>query len=465
MSTVEQAAKSKSNVVRRMYIKRRDNVTGLFEGDWLEITDDVKKFGKVKKSIDATRPFKFKFSNLQFEVSNQNGKYNPHNDENSLWYNYLNQQRTLVRVECAYVNVDSESKPYRIRAEYPETTVWDESLWDEDATIWDSPGSTVFKGIISGDIGLSDKNSVKFNAKPLNSIFEDFSFSNLTGFTSTGITASQYVELLRDQQDGNGAYIFRPFFEDTTTAWNISTTSYVYADLNTSSSKDTIDKTAWQVLEQLAEAENFVPFIDGVGNFNFVSRGAVASAASYEFHGAGSFNTTYGNTIKQISDFGFKISKYYSRVGIKFKEENTTTSYAFKEAAFSVDPANNAWVLGERTLNINNNYFATSTVAQTAADALFADVSALKQELKFDTSLVLGLDIFDRFKVYYDPTEVNVSSLWDINDWGDSIDTDKDLIWDKTDGEQIRLTGEEFKFTSFTLDLDGLKNIFIAREL
>lgn len=466
MGVFDEAAKPKSNVRRRVYIKRRDQFTGLFESDWLEITDDVKKFGKIKKTIDATRPYKFTFSNVQIEVANVDGRYNPHDSENSLWFGYLNQQRTLVRIDISFYTVDTTSKEYKIIDEFPKQSLWDEDLWDTESAIYDSTDSTIFTGIISGDIGISDNNSVRFNIRPLTHLFEDYSASNLNGYTSTGITASQFAESLRDAQDSSGNYVFRPFFGDTTTNWNIDSSSNIYSNLNTTTAVDIVDQTAWDVLEKLAEAENYVPFVDGSGVFNFIDRDSVATAASYEFHGAGSFDTTYGNTIIKINSFGFKISKYYSKVTVKFKEDNTTTSYVTSEGSFEVGAANNPWVLGDRQLKIDNTFFGTSTVAQTAADNLYNDLSTLKRELNFESSLVLGLDIFDRVSVNYDPTQVNASSLWDLNDWADNVtSTDADLIWDKTDGEQIRLSGEEFKFLSFEIDLDNLKNRYIAREL
>jgi len=465
VSFIDQIKKAKSNVVRRLFIKRRNIATGLFEDGWLEITEDVKRFGKIKKAVDSTRPYKFKLNSLQFEVANTNGRYNPHDDENSLWYGYLNQQRTLVKLECAFLDIDDTSKEYKVLSEVPETSVWDNSYYDSEGAVWDAPGSIIFKGILSGDINISDSNNVVFDVRPLTSVFEDFSYSNLSGFTTTGITASQYIGILRDQTDAYGNYVFRPFFDNTVSTWNYSTTSFVYSNLNTSSSLETVDSTCWEVIEKLAEAENYVPYVSGDGTFNFVSRSSVESVASYEFHGAGSFSPTYGNTIKKISGFGYKMSKYYSRVRIKFKDQDTLTSYVTTEAAFEVGPASNPWILGDRSLDIENTFFGTSTFAQTAADNLFTEVSSLKKELTFETSLILGLDIFDRFKVYYDPTTVNTRSLWDLNNWADATNSDDHLIWDRTDGEQIRLNGQEFKFLSFETDLDNLRCNFLAREL
>lgn len=465
MNVFDQAAKPRSNVVRRVFIKRRQLSDGKFESEWQEITKDVKKFGKIRKTIDAYRPYKFTFNNVQLELSNTEGKYSPHDYESSLWYGYLNQQRTLVKIECAFFEVDDTTKEYKIVNEYPKSSLWDDDFWDNDPAQWDGQTAEVFTGVISGDIQLNDQATVRMNVKPVISIFEDYPAVNLTGFTSTGITASDYATILRDQQDSLGEYVFRPFLGDTTTNWDISTTSNVYADLNTSTSSFTIDETAWSVLEKLSEAENFLSYVTGDGVFKFVSRDAITTSTAYEFHGAGSFSTIFGNTLMKIKGYGFKQSKYYSRVSIKFISEETTTSYATVESQFLVAPNSNPWILGDRTLSIENYFFGNTASAETAANTIFNEVSALKREISFDTSLVLGLDIFDRFRIYYDPTEFSPNSLWDRKSWADTVAGSDDLVWDKTEGQQVILNGQEFKFLSYEIDLDNLKNSFIAREL
>lgn len=468
MSTLLNQIKSaKANVFRRLYIKRRSATTGLYEDDWLEITSDVKTFGKISSKIDDVRPYKFTFGNVKFVVNNDSGRYNEHDSEPSLWFGYLNQQRTLVKIEAGFIETNRAGSGLITNNEFPYAALWDEALWDDDdeQALWDGTPNTVFTGIISGDISSSDKNDVAFNVKPLTSVFEEFAAKNLSGYTSTGLTASQFVTLLRDQTDGSGNYIFRPFFGNTTTNWEISTTANVFTVFNTNTSSAVADKTAWEVIEKLSEAENFVPFVTSEGVFRFVSRDTAFSASSFAFYGAGQFNSQYGQTIKSVDALGRKQSKYYSRVSIKYREEDTTTSYETVEAAFSVSPSSNPWVLGDRTLKIENLYFSTSTAAQAAAQTIFNEVSTLKKEISFKTSFVPGLDIFSIFNIYYDPASVNVNSLWDQNDWAaDLTSTSTDLTWDRSSGDSVVLSGEEFKFLSFELDLDNMQNVFLARE-
>ncbi len=454
-----------AKVFRRASIKRRNISNGLFESDWLDISKDVKSFGKVTNQIDSARRYKFTFGTAKLVMENDEGRYNPHDDQSSLWSGYLNQQRTLVKLDVGFIESTLSANGIWINIDVPGKSLWDSSHWDAD--LWDSDDvNTVFVGVVSGDLPLSDKNEVTLNVRPLSSIIQDFPAANLTGWTSTGMTASQYVQMLRDQTDGSGSFVFRPFFGDTTSNWDISTTSTIFSNLNTSTAEDVIDSTAWDVLEKLSEAENFVPYITRSGIFKFVSRASVDTIPAYQFHGSGSFDTEYGQTIKTVANYGFKVSKYYSRVQIKWNPADTSTSYEIVESTLTVSAASNPWILGAKTLAIENFYIPTSTVANTLAQTIFNDVSALKKEIEFTTTLVPHLDLFDRFSIYYSPGNFLNQNLWDQNNWADDVvKSDSDLIWDAVSGDAIILDGTEFKFLTFEIDIDNMQNKFIAREV
>lgn len=455
-----------ANTFRRAKIKRRILSTGLFESDWLDISRDVRNYGKIKQEIDPARLYKFSFSNAKLVVANDEGKYNPEDNEASLWYGYLNQQRTLVQIDAGYVRHTLGSSGQWINQEIPAASLYDEALWDSEVTLWDDNiSATQFTGVISGDIALSDKNEVVFNIKPLTSIFQEYPARNLTGWTSTGLTASQFVTMLRDQTDGSGSFIFRPFFGDTTANWDIASTSVVYSNLNTSTAKGVIDSTVWDIVEKLAEAEDHVPYVSKEGRFRFVARDATTTVA-FEFHGVGSFNTTYGHTIKSISNYGRKITKYYSRVQVKFIDADTATSYFVQESAFQVSGGNNPWILGHRTYSIENFYIPNTAAAQTVANNTFNEYSDLKNEITFKTSFVPQLELLDRISIYYDPSEVRTNSLWDQNNWAaDDTSTSQDLVFDASRGDSIKIQGTEFKFLSIETDLETFENTFIAREI
>lgn len=455
-----------SEIFRFAEIKRRSIITGLFEDTWQDVSKDVKKWGKVSIKLDDVKLNKFTFANTKIVFSNEDGLYSPHTDENSLWYGYLNQQRSLVRIKAGYYYRQQREDGVWINGELPSETVWDSSVWDGAASIWDGEiSSYLFTGIISGDIPVSDNNEVTFNLKPLVSVLQDFPAKNLTGWTTGGMTASQFVTMVMNQTDGSSNYVFLPFFGNTTSYWEISTTSTLYTDL-TSTSVDITTKTVWEVIEKLAEAENYIPYVTREGIFRFVSRDIATTTVAWEFHGAGSFNTEYGQTIKKLNAFGPKQSKYYSRIQVKFVDEDTVTSYHVVQGSFSVSPLSTAWVLGERTLKLENFYIPNTTTASTIATNIFNEYSSQKNEIEFTTTFIPHLDPLDKISIFYDPSEININSLWDQRDWAaDDTNTATDLIFDAAAGDPINLSGDEFKFLSIEIDVDNLECKYIAREI
>ena len=463
MSIVDQIKKGHSRIFRKAYIKRRLSSSGLFEDDWFEITEHVKKWGKIKQSIDAVRLNRFQFGALTLVVENDDGLFNPNDSEASLWFGYLAQQRTLVKVVTGFIDQYKSDDGIWHNDYYLEDAMWDESFWDTGAE-WDGI-LPAFYGVINGDITLSDTNEVSFNVSPITQVFREYPARNLTGFDAS-MTASRFMELVRDQQDANGRYIFRPFFDDTTTNWDISTTTVVYANLNTNTAQDLRDMNVWEVMEKLSEAENFVTYISNTGVFKFRSRD-VTTTVSFEFFGGqGIVNSSSPNTIKKINSFGKKISDFYTRVDVQWQSEDTTTSHEIRESTLTVAAGNTSWEYGQKTLDIQNFWIPTATVAQSIATTIFDEVSDIKNNLDFTTTFIPHLSILDRISVSYDNSPISQSSLWDMNNWADTSTTNaNDLIWDEDLGSGIKINDSEFKFHSIEVDLDRLETKFIAREI
>lgn len=463
MSILDQIKKGHSRIFRRAYIKRRNQGTGLFEDDWHEITDDIIKWGKIKSSIDAVRLNKFSFSPMVISLDNTDGKYNPEDNPASLWYGYLQQQRTLVRIETGFVDQQLGADGIWDNTYYFTEALFDSSFWDIDTWDADIPS---FYGVINGDISLSEQNEVTFNVSPLTEVFRAFPARNLSGLDSS-VTASKFITLLRDQTDGAGSFIFRPFFGDTTSQWDISTTTVIYSNLNTNAAKDIRDMDCWQVIEKLSEAENHVAYISNTGVFNFIPRSAHTLTSAFDFYGgAGVANIANAQTIKKISSYGRKQSKYYSRVRVKWVDEDTETSYEVREATLSVASNNASWNYGQKTFDIENYWIPTSAIAQTIASTVFDDYSAIKNEIEFTTTYIPHLEILDRITVTYDSSPVTQRSLWDQNDWTEDVtDSAADLYWDPDTGNALKLNGDEFKLMSMEIDLDKFECKFIAREI
>ena len=453
-----------SRIFRRLLIKRREQGTGLFEDEWFDVSEDVKKWGKIRATIDAIRLNKFNFSPLVITLDNSSGRYNPEDNEASYWYGYLHQPRTLVKVETGFVHQTLGADGIWVNSYYGENAIFDESEFDTGAE-WDGELSA-FYGVISGDISLSDKDEVTLNIAPVTQIFREYPASNLRGLDNS-ITASRFMTLLRDQTDGAGSFVFRPFFDDTTSNWDISTTTVTYSNLNTNTAKDIRNMTVWDAIERLAEAENHVAYVSNTGVFKFKPRDANTSTAAFTFYGgSGLNNIPQPITIKSIQSYARKMSKFYSRVRVKHTDLDTTTSFEIQEATLTVASSSISWNLGQKTLDVENFWIPTSTVAQTIALSLFNDYSAVKDEIEFTTTFVPHLDILDRIAITYDNSPVASENLWDVNDWtADGTSTANDLIWSPDVGNAINLSNDEFKFQSMEIDLDKFECKFSAREI
>lgn len=437
-SLLKEIKKPSSRIFRRLFVKRKSATTGLFESEWQDISTDVQTWGRVRKEIDNVRYGKLTLSDIVMRLDNTLGRYNPEDEDSSLWFGFGSQQRSLIKIEAGFVHQEKNAGGIWVNTEYPTT-------------------SSVFHGIISGDIFLSDQNSIALPVRPLLQVFRDYPARNLTGFTSTGLTASQFMTMIRDQTDGSGNLIFRPFFGDTVANWNITATTNVYANLNTSTAEDVFDRNVWEIMEKLLEAENMVTYIKRDGTFNFTYRDPTSTVA-FHFFGAGFVDTEYGHTIKKISKYGKKQTDYYSRVEVKFRDADTITSFRVRESSFTVTGSNDPWNRGHRTFPFENLWIANTASADTILDTIFENVTVLKNQIEFNASFVPHLEVLDRVRLSYDTGDTDIDSRWDLNDWAENAtSTASDLIWSLVSGDAIHLVNQDFKTLSVELDLDKME--------
>lgn len=454
MSLNDEIQKNKNRVIRRAFIKRRLAATGKFEADWQDISKDVKKWGQIRATSNDVRRDKFKFGNVRMILANDAGQYSDEDNDNSLWFGFASRQRSLLKIEVGFLNQSLSADGIWTSTEFPT---------NGSGTL-----STAFTGVLTGDMFTTQKNEILMTVKPLVEIFRQYPARLLDGWTSTGLSASQFIEMMRDHTDGAGEFIFRPFFGDTTANWVINSTSVIYSNLNTKSAADIIDKNCWQVVEKLAEAEQFIPYVTRAGVFTFRSISDITTTVAFEFHGQGSTDRTYGKTIKEIQSFGKAHSDYYSRVEVKFSDEDTETSYEVVEATMTVAGNNDVWNLGHRTLQIQNTWIPNTATANSIAATVFNEVSQIKNKIQFTASLVPQLEILDRSSITFDSGAFRAESLWDVNNWGDSTgaaDIGGVLVWDKQPFSSINLRDTEFGSLNITLDLDKLETKVTAREL
>jgi hypothetical protein len=393
-------------------------------------------------------------------MDNTLGRYDDSDNPNSLWFGYMDHQRTLVKIEAGFIDEIEQSTAEWDQVEYPGGAYWDESHWD--AQYWDDSG-VAFVGMVSGDVSQNSDQVTNFSIAPLTEVFRQRAAANLSGY-GPSLTASTFMEMVRDHQDGAGNYIFRPFFGDTTTYWDIEATTQVYANLNTATAEDLANKTVWDVMTTLAEAEDFVVFVERDGTFRFANRASLTTTTTFEFFGGDSFSSENRVQIKKIQSLGKKYSSYYSRVKLTFRDEDTTTSYRISESQMTVGSGSVAWQYGERTLDIENKWIPTTTVAETLVQNIFNNVSEIRREIRFSSSFVPHLDLYDRITVTYDPQPAAAGGLWDLYDWASTTASDNDLVWDASRDTAMFLDGVIFDLVSIDLNLDSFETVFVARE-
>jgi hypothetical protein len=437
-------------VFRRFLVKRRDGTTGLFEADWQDLTKYVKRWGTFRVSIDTPRFGDLRFDNAAIQVVNIDGTFNPNDNVDSFWSGYGDLQRSLVRIEAGFVHQTQSTGGIWTNTEFPSVT-------------------TMWQGIISGDIFMSSRSEITLPLRPVTQIFRDYQASDVTFGQAGGITSGAWFSYLRDHTDGSANLIFRPFIGDgTTTDWSIATGGVTYSQLDSNNSSYIQQLQSWTVVERLAQAENSFAYINREGKFLWQRKTATASV-QFEFFGKGSSPSnlrTYGHTIKRIDSYGKRLTSFYSRVSVKFLEEDTTTSFVNTGLAFAVSGTNTAWNLGHRTYSIEN-FLLNTAGAQTVAGQVFNEVSSQTEEIEFTTTLITHLNIMDRVALTYDATDfVTGRSLWDLNDWADNtISAPNDLVWDSGRGDSIILDAVEFKLLSIAIDLDNLETSFIAKRI
>jgi hypothetical protein len=359
----------------------------------------------------------------------------------------------LVKIEFGFLDETKTNGIWRVRkTPHSSSYGWDVAEWDID--VWDGGEPSIeYHGIIYGDIDLSDKNEVALNIAPLTQLFRDFPASRLSGYTTTGMTASEFMTSVKNKQDGGGNYIFRQFISD----WDIATTTAIYANLNSPNHKDVIDASVWDIMAKLAVAENYMPYIDMGGIFRFKNK-VITGSTQFDFYGNGFFNTTYGHTIKSIDKFGDRVNALYTRVQVKFGEDDTATSYAVSETDLTISASNTPWIYGHRTLQIDNTFIPNTTVAQSLADNLKNELSILKAEIEFTTSFIPQLNILDPVRISYSSEIREANTIWGSNNWT------TELKWKQSTGDALDLNLAEFFLTRVTIDLDKLECKYTARE-
>lgn len=411
-----------SNVFRRLWVKRRQSSDGLYEPNWQEISQYVKRWGSVERSIDDVRLNTFRNSGFNFTARNDKGKFNDESNLNSLWFGYLTRYKTLVKVEAGYTANNGIEVPA-------------------------DPRLGIF--LMNQEIPQSaDTNDLNIQCSSLQTVFDEVRAQDITGIANATLTASGVIEKIRDHTDGTGVFIFRQFI--TSTAWTIqtTTTNYVFTP-------DDLDGSAWELMSRLAESETKVLLITRTGGIDFRSRDARTSTSAFDFYGQG-FSRM--NMIK-LGDYREALDKYYTFFRFKHLEGDTTTSYVTAGTMTTVSPSSLTWKYGARTYEVKENRAVTNTTtAQAIVNNLYTQFAgAVPKEGQWVAKFNPELEVLDRVTASYHSYDMAGKTLWDTFQW----DAQPWAI----EGENFDWDSVPFAVLSLNTDLERFSVSVKGREL
>lgn len=413
--------KSSAEVFRRAYIKRRSETSGLYESSWYEITEFVKDWGSVSRSIDDLRLNIFQHSGFDLLVRNDTGAFNNEISFNSLWHGYLSRYRTLIKLEAGYIDEND--------AELPTDT-------------------TLGVFIMNDEIPISGiNNSASLRCKSLMSVFNEVKISDVSGIYTT-LTASELIAKIRDHTDGSSNFILRQFI--TSTAWTIQSTSNYY--VFTSEKAGSI--TCWDFMQKLAEGEGYVLLINRTGGIEFRDRDERTSTSQFTFSGQGFSD----QNVIQLIEYKESLNKYFNFFRLQYLEPDTSTSFVTAGTTTTVDPSSTAWKYGTRQYDFKLTFPTNTTTAQSIVNNLYSRFNLLKNEIKIKTKFAPQLEISDKVLLNYHSYDTAGQTLWDVFLW----DTDS---WASEQGENFDFDNQPFKIISLNHDLNTLATNITLRDI
>jgi len=410
-----------SQVFRRAFIKRRLQTTGKYETSFTDVTSFVKKWGSLTHFTDDIRLNRFTHNGINLTMNNDTGKFNHETSNQSLWTGFLTRYRTLIKIEAGYG--DSTA------SELPTDTSLGVFILDDEIEI------------------DAESNEALLHCSSLRSVFHEVRAVDIPGLGTTQ-TASQIVTRIRDHTDGSGNFIFREFI--TSTSWSIQATVNNY---NFATSTTLEGMSTWDMMEKLAEAENFVVYISRSGTLTFKDRNPNTTSSQFSFLGQG-YNR---QNIVKIKSYKESLNKLYNYIRLKYLTADTSTSFVTAGTITSVDPSNPSWKYGSRVYEFENTFVTNTTTAQSIASFLFSELGVVKNELEFDALFTPQIDMLDRVNVSYQSIESAANSLWDVAIW----DTD---LW-ALESQNFEFTDKPFKVLAVSHDLDSFISNFRLREV
>jgi hypothetical protein len=423
MSILTEIKKSQAKAFRRIYFKRR--VGNDYEANWTQIPSKyIKKYGEIEYGLEDIKINFFKYSGFEFTVDNVDGYFSDVDEADSYFYGATCIPLTMVKVEAGYEASDG--------TEYPTNT-------------------TMFVGLLDGDLEYPNNNSVNFKASHLSEVFNKFNAGAIPNM-GFNYTASELFTKIKDYQDTNTVYVFRKYISNT--AWNITSTTSIY-NMGTTTSLDGM--TCWELMGKLAEAENKYMYVSRDGSFYFQAKSAATSLA-FHFSGLGDTDKTWGNNMMKDVSLYKMYSKIYNRIRIQHDKEDTTTSFYTKSENWAWGDSTSSWLYGVNTYEVENEFLNASTSA-VIADSIYTEYVNPKKEVEFNAKFLPHLNLNDYCTITYISKRISGGFLWGTAIWGQ-------FTWSGgRTGYNINLDNADFRLLGITHDLDKFSSKFRMREI
>jgi len=178
---------------------------------------------------------------------------------------------------------------------------------------------------------------------------------------------------------------------------------------------------------------------------------------TYEFHGLNMPSSKFGHNIMKKLSIKQPISKVYNRVRVKFREEDTLTSYYIKEESWNWGDSSSSYKYGVSTYNIKNEWIPDTATAQTIADSIYNERKEVKEEVNIETKFIPIVDLLEKVTLGY-KSQVKEGTLWGYFLWGYGIGTPRK-------GRHINYENKEFKIIKMVYNFDNFKSQFVLQEI
>jgi len=399
---------------RKVEIRRREGIG--YESNWYDVSKLVLQYPTINFEMDTIQPFVFNIGSADLVFRNEDKQFASEIFPGSIFAGKLTRYKTLVKISTG--------------------------LKDETGTEYPTD-KTIFYGMFSDQI-VDGMEETQVSVNSIQYALQDFAAANVApSVVGISLTSKQIIQTIRDYQDSFGNAVLSPFF--SVNAWLLTTTGRTYT-IDTTTSLD--GKSAFDLMSDLAIAENYVFYVNKSGNILFIDRN-ITSTAIYNFNGDGAKNVN----IESIDGYDQGISKVYNKFVCTLPNDTTVHT----QESWNIGDNSSSWKYGQRTFEFSSYFVSNATAGSICSDLLLYFVNP-KKELQITTKFIApNLDLKDRVTVTHKGKIGGDGSTWDNFLW------DYGLWSDEKGG--IFINGTDFYITGISINLVDFVTSFKLKEV